>query len=432
MNIAVPFLLLGILFSIGVPVFVALGVAGVVGFVLLKGTSVMMSQVSLIAFSSLFSFSMAAAPLFILTGFLAQESGVSEDSFSVARKWTSRLPGSLLSGSVIAAAFFSATTGSSIATAGAVGKMALPEMKRYGYNMPFSGALVAAGGTLGVLIPPSVTLVIYSSFTDAPLGNLLLGAFLPGIMAAFLLIAGVTVITRLRPRLAPPINEDYSWKERVYGLAKLWKIGLLLLVIIGGIYGGIFTATEAAAFSTVVALILLVLKKGKSSGRPFLKAFGEAVLTTSRVLIIMFGASLFSHYLLLAGLTPFLQDFVNNIDANRWIILAIILVMFIPLGMVLDSVSMMAIMLPIFYPIVIAIGFDGVWFGILTVLMVEIGLITPPIGMNVYVIHSIMPEVPLEQTFRHILFPCALFLIVIVLLCLFPQIILFVPNKMSP
>ena len=422
--------LTGLLFLLfmRVPIAFALCIAGMVGIVSVEGLSVGIFSLGNYPFAFLKSWLLVAVPLFILMGYLASSAGVTAHAFTTAYRWFGQLPGGLAMASIAASGAFAATSGSSVATAGMMGAVAIPEMQKYGYDPKLSSASVAAGGLLGILIPPSIVLVIYGFITKTSVAKLLLAGILPGILTILVYFAGIYVMVKRNPALAPTALR-FSWKERFEALPKMWGVTLLFLAVVIGIYAGIFTPTEAAAVGTFIAF-LMSLKQNFRTPAVLTKAFIDTGRTTGMIMAICVGATLFTQFITLTGLPETVSEAVASIHvAPVWILIAM-LAIYIPLGLFLDTISMLLITVPIFFPIIVSIGFDPIVFGILVVKMEEVSLITPPVGLNVYVIKGVAPEISISDIFIGVLPFLLMEFVVMAILIIFPQVILFLPNSM--
>jgi len=417
-----------ILLAIRVPIAFSLCIAGIVGIIALDGWDIGVFSLGNYPFAFLKSWLLVAIPLFILMGYLASSAGVTEHAFATAYRWLGKLPGGLAMASIAACAAFAATSGSSVATAGMLGSVAIPEMKKYGYDQRLASAAVAAGGLLGILIPPSIILVIYGFLTKTSVAKLLIAGILPGILTMLVYCLGIYVAVKIKPSLAPKAR-SFTWRERFASLPNMWGVFLLFLAVVVGIYSGVFTPTEAAAVGAFLALIMSVIKN-ISTPNKILKAFVDTGRTTGMILTICIGASLFTQFITLSDLPGSVSAAVADLKVDRiWILLAM-LAIYLPLGLFLDTISMLLITVPIFFPIIIGLGFDPILFGILVVKMEEISLITPPVGMNVYVIKGVAPEIPLSDIFVGIIPFLFMEFIVILLLIMFPQIVMWLPNSL--
>lgn len=411
------------------PIGFAMAIAGTAGILVIQGVGGAIYGLGSYPFTFARNWIICAFPLFILMGNLAASAGVSEKAFSVANKWVGRWPGGLLLATILACAAFGATSGSSVAVAGTMGRIAVPEMEKRGYNLRFACGCVAAGGSLGMMIPPSTMFVLYGALTMEPVGKLLIAGIIPGLVTALFYMIAIYLIVKSNPSLASLNPERFSWMEKVKAIPDLWGVIFLFTIVVGGIYGGIFTPTEAAAIGAFAAL-LLAARFGKRSWVPIRQGFESTAETTAMIMAIMIGASLFSYSLLITGLPEKTVQFVTHLDMNRYVILIMIIAFYIPLGMFLDNVSIMFITLPIFYPIIHSLGFDGIWFGVLVVKMQELAVITPPVGFNVFVLKSVVPNISLDEIFRGV-FPFVFTdLVLVAILIAFPWLSTWLPQMM--
>ncbi len=411
-----------------VPIAFSLCIAGMVGIFSLDGWSIGMFSLGNYPFAFLKSWLLVAVPLFILMGYLASSAGVTAHAFDTAYRWFGQLPGGLAMASIAASGAFAATSGSSVATAGMMGAVAIPEMRKYGYDPKLSSAAVAAGGLLGILIPPSIVLVIYGFITKTSVAKLLLAGILPGILTILIYFAGIYVMVKRNPSIAPQAMR-FSWRQRWEALPQMWGVTVLFLAVVIGIYAGIFTPTEAAAVGTFIAFLMSV-KKNFKNPEVLAKAFIDTGRTTGMIMAICVGATLFTQFITLTGLPETVSEAVASIRVAPVWILICMLAIYIPLGLFLDTISMLLITIPIFFPIVVNMGFDPIVFGILVVKMEEVSLITPPVGLNVYVIKGVAPEIPISDIFIGVLPFLLMEFVVMAVLIAFPQLILFLPNSM--
>ena len=426
-GVIIPIMLV-ILLAMGIPVAFALMVTGILGLVVIGTLQQALAAMWSITYSAVASWLLTCVPLFILMGHLAFVSGLADKAYYAAYRWIGQVRAGLGMASAVACGIFAATTGSSVATAATVGKIAIPEMEKYGYDSGFACGAVAAGGTLGILIPPSIILVIYGVITEESIGKLLVAGFLPGLLSIASYSAMMWITARIRPHIAPP-GPSVSWKERLNSLGMIWGVLLLLFVVMGGIYFGVATPTEAAALGAFGAL-LLALPNIRRDRKLLTDALLETTLTTSMVFAILAGAALLTLLVVYAGVPFYITEAVLALEAPRVVVLILLLLLYIPLGMILDGMSIVVITIPLMYPVVTALGYDGIWFGIIVVKMIEMGLMTPPLGINVFVIRGIAPHVPIESIFANIVRFVVADLIVVAILIAFPQIALFLPNAM--
>mgnify|MGYP001044434197 CR=1 FL=1 len=423
--------LIFLLMAIGAPVFAALGLAGVTGIVMIEDLTFVLNRLKAFSYAQSASYLLTVIPLFILMGAFAHHAGVGEKLFGVARKWVGHRPGGLAMASILTCAGFAATSGSSVATAATVGSVAIPEMRRAGYDPRLSAGAVAAGGVLGVLIPPSVLLIFYAALTEVSAGKMLVAGVLPGVLSTAVFILGIWAISS-RLGAASSLLPAASWRLRLASLVDAWQVILLFFVVLGGIYLGFVTPTEAGAVGAFVAFVMLLLS---SKARPDLRSklqesFRSSVTTTVMILMTMIGAGVFSYFLSLAQVPQAIAQAVVEANVPPLAVIFLLLCIYFPLGMFLDAFSMLVITLPIMFPTVVSLGFDPIWFGILCVKMCEIGLITPPVGLNVYVIAGIDRDTPLQQIFQGAWWFVVMEIVSTLLLFFFPIIVTWLPDTM--
>lgn len=420
-----------LLMALGVPVFAALGLAGVSGIIMLEDITFLLNRLKTFAYSQTASYLLTVIPLFILMGAFAHHAGIGQRLFDMARRWVGHLPGGLAIASILTSAGFAATSGSSVATAATVGSVALPEMHRAGYDHRLSTGAVAAGGVLGVLIPPSVLLIFYAALTEVSAGKMLMAGLIPGVLSTLIFIIGVWFISlRLQPK--ETLLPASGWKERILSLKNAWQVIVLFVFVLGGIYIGLVTPTEAGAIGAFVAFIMLLAsKKARPQiGAKVYDSFRSSITTTVMILMTMVGAGIFSYFLSLAGVPQLISKTVVEANVSPLMVIFLLLCIYFPLGMFLDAFSMLVITLPIMYPTVVSLGFDPIWFGILCVKMCEIGLITPPVGLNVYVIAGIDKETPLHKIFSGAWWFVFMEIVATVILFFFPLLVTWLPNTM--
>jgi tripartite ATP-independent transporter DctM subunit len=345
-------------------------------------------------------------------------------------KWLRRLPGGLGIATIGACAGFAAVSGSSVATAATMGTVALPEMKRYRYHPRLATGSIAAGGTLGFLIPPSIGFIVYGMLTEQSIGKLLVAGILPGLTLALAYVAIVVGMVRLNPELAPASPEPVTWSERLRSLLGVWEPLAVFLLVMGGIYGGLFTPTEAGAVGATV-LFMVALFKRKLTWANLFEALQEAVRISVMVLFLVAGANVFSYFLALSTIPMQVAAWASGLSVSPYLIHVMIVVIYLFLGCFLDAISMMVLTMPVIYPVILALGFDPIWFGVIAVLMMEAGLITPPMGLNIFTVAGVAKDVPVETIFRGVLpFLFAIF-VVVALITIFPAIALLLPNMMT-
>ena len=398
------------------------------GIAALKGWKVAFNIAGYLPHGIAAHYSLSVIPLFIIMGYLGFHSGLTKDIFYTARQWFGHRPGGLAIATTYGCAGFAACTGSSVASAAVMGKMAIPEMRKYGYEPGFAAGAVAAGGTIATLIPPSVPLVIYGIITEQSVGFLLMAGFLPGILSAIIYAFMIQFRVKMKPSLAPPL-EKAPWKSRVISLKNTWGIVAILTLMLGGIYTGIFTPTEAGGAGAAGVLLIGILTR-----RLNFKKFKMALMETGRATVMIFaiivGILIFVRFLALTGLPAAFSEMVVALPVPRIFILGGILGLFVFLGMFLDLIGMMLLALPIVFPPIVALGYDPIWFGVIVVKMGEICLITPPVGLNVYVVNSVAPDIPSQTIFKGIIPFLLMDFLTLAVLIAFPQIVTFLPSLM--
>ena len=369
-------------------------------------------------------------PLFIVMGGFAASSGMTKALYNTFDKWLRRLPGGLGVATIGACAAFAAVSGSSVATAATMGTVAFPEMQRFNYHPRLATGTIAAGGTLGFLIPPSIGFIVYGMLTEQSIGRLLVAGILPGLTLALAYIVIVIALVKLDPTLAPVSPASVPWREKFSSLLGVWEPLAVFLLVMGGIYGGFFTPTEAGAIGATVLFIIAFLKK-KLNWSNLIAALQEAVRISVMVLFLVAGANVFSYFLALSTIPMQVAEWAASLKVSPYLIHSIVIVIYLFLGCFLDAISMMVLTLPVIYPVILALGFDPIWFGVIAVLMMEAGLITPPMGLNIFTVAGVAKDVPVETIFRGVApFLFAIFAVV-VLITIFPKIALFLPGMMT-
>jgi tripartite ATP-independent transporter DctM subunit len=376
------------------------------------------------------SFELCVIPLFVVMGLFSMYTGASEAAYRSAYKWFGRIPGSLAVGTLFATAAFGSTCGASLAVCAIFTKVSLPEMVRRNYNKSIASGTITAGGCLGMLIPPSTIAVVYGILTGVSIGKLFLGGVGPGIFYTLAFSLGVILLASIRKNIAPPIEERFSWKVKIIGLKDFWSIFLLALIVIGGIYTGLFTPTEAGAIGAICAFALFIVNRQFTWGR-LGKALLDSTRTTVMIFFVLIGASIFSRMMCLSGLSSSITESIAHSGLPPKMIFVLFLGMYFVMGMFLDSISMMCITLPIVYPLTESFGFDPIWTATQILIMMEIGLLTPPMGLNVYVVKGAAEgQVSLKEVFQGALFFLPIFLLGMGLFFFVPEIITWLPSRM--
>jgi tripartite ATP-independent transporter DctM subunit len=418
-----------LLLFLGVPVGFTMTIVGFAGFAVITGFDAALGLLRSVPYSSVADYGMSVLPLFVLMGAFCYSAGLSKDLYFAANAWLAKLPGGLAIATVGACAAFAAVSGSSVATAVTMGSVALPEMKRYKYDSALATGCVAAGGTIGILIPPSVALALYGIMTETSIGALFLAGFIPGILQAVFYIITILILCKLNPNLAPPAPGT-TLKTKFNSLKDTWMVVTLFVVVIGGIYMGVFSATEAAGIGAFGAFVFALARR-RLHKKELNESLVDTLKSTAMIFVIMIGASLFTYYMAVTRLPYNIGQLIAGFDLNNYVLLTIILIFYIILGCFLDSIAMIMLTIPIFFPIIMSLGFNPIWFGIIVVRVVEMGLITPPVGINVFVIKGIAKDVPMGTVFRGIVPFLAADVVHLALLVALPSISLFLPSLMK-
>ena len=411
-----------------VPVGMAMGLVGVCGFGYLTSFDTALKLVGQTTMRTVTDLNFGIIPMFLLMGAFVSHAGISGEIFRAANAFIGHLRGGLGAATVLACGGFAAICGSSVATAATFSAVAYPEMRRNGYPISFATGVIAAGGTLGVMIPPSTILAVYGLITQQDIGKLFIAGILPGLVQILVLLATIWVIVRLRPDFLPRCDRA-TWAERLAALREVWAPVTLFAFVIGGLYGGLFTATEAGGMGAAGAFIIGVLR-----GRLPLKAIKasllEATRTAAAVFTILIGALIFGYFLTITQTPQRITEFLTGLGVGRYGVLTLILLMYLVLGCLMDTMAMIILTVPIIFPVVTQLGFNPIWFGVIIVMTVELGLIHPPVGMNVFVIKSMVKEATFTLIFKGVMPFVAALLAFLVLLVAVPEIALFLPSRM--
>jgi len=423
-----------VLIAARVPIAVALGIVAVVGFGLLRNFNVALGVVEQTPFEVAANWGLSAIPMFILMGAIAHHSGISKALFEAARLWFSGLPGGLAVATNMASAGFAAASGSSVATAATMGRLGIPEMLKLGYDKGLATGVVASAGTLGALIPPSIMFVIYGVFAEVSITKLLIAGVLPGLLTAAVYTAMIIIRCKLNPALAPKVpiaDRDTLWRERWRSLMPVWPLLVLILGIIGGLYGGVVTPTEAGAAGAFLACVVAAIQ-GRLNFKVMRDSVLEAVTTTAGLLFVAYGAVMYTKFLALAGVPAYMGSLIGSWALDPVLLVVAASIIYVLLGMFLDPLGVLLLSLPVLLPMFEAVGADPIWLGVIVVKYIEIGLLTPPVGFNVYVVKSVVgDQVPLETIFRGVGWFLVCEAVIMVLLIAFPEISLLLPNTME-
>lgn len=423
------FILMLVLMVLRVPIGIAMGIVGVLGFGMLSTWTAAFNLLANVPLSVVTDYDLAVIPMFILMGAFASSAGMSKELFTAGRAWFGHRKGGLALASIASCAGFAAINGSSVATAATMSQVALPEMRRAGYDPGFSAGLIAAGGTLGIMIPPSVIFVLYGIMTDTDITKLFAAGVVPGLLA----VVGYSVVVHITALRFPhmlPVGERHTWAERFGSLKNLWAVILLFMFVLGGIYGGWFTVQEAAAVGAMGTLFLGVAR-GQLRWKSIRYALIDALRVSSAILLIVVGAFLFGYFLTITQFTQKAVDFLVHLPVGPYGVLALVMLGYLFLGAVMDELAMILLTVPVVFPAMVQLGFDPVWFGVIIVMAVTFGMICPPVGINVFVINSIAREIPLGKIYRGTMPFIAADVIRLFILCAFPSLALWLPSLMT-
>lgn len=421
-------IMLIVLLLSGMWIGIAMLFVGVLGIISLNGFHGALGVLANVPYSAVADYNLTALPLFIFMGAVVSGTRVGSDLFDTAYKWIGHLRGGLAMATVATCAGFASISGSSTATAATVGKVALPEMKKYQYDDGLATGSAAAGGTIGILIPPSMGFILYGILTGVSIGKLFMAGIIPGILQAVFYIATIYVMCRFNGRLGPAAQKT-SVREKLVSMKNTWPIILLFLLVVGGIYGGVFTPTEAAAVGAFGAIVI-TFAYGRLKIDNLVNSLMETGKLTSMIILLIIGAFVFSHFMAISRVPSMLSEYVTSLQVPKYYILAAILVLYIVLGMFLDIFSCMILTIPIFLPVITSLGFDQIWYGVLMVRLMEIGLISPPVGMNVFVMAGVA-NVPIATIFRGVIPFIIADIVHVGILIWLPSLSLLLPNMMS-
>jgi C4-dicarboxylate transporter, DctM subunit len=419
-------LLLFFLLFIGMPVGFALGLAGVVGLYLTDGWTAVGGILNTAPYNTIASQTLTAIPMFVLMAEFISKSNIVAVVFNAAHKWFERLPGGLAVSTILASAGLGAMSGSSAASGATMAKIAVPELKKYGYGDTIASGVVAVGGTLAVMIPPSLAFILYGVITETSIGKLFMAGILPGILTTIMYVIGILLMSKSPKIKIPPSTNNFTWRERFNSLRSLWSFVILIIAVLGAIYSGIATVTEAAALGALVALIIVLLMR-KISFKDIKNSALSTVKTTSMILIIVMGAMIFGYFLTLNQTAQRIIEYIGTLNIPAWTIMALIVVLYLILGCILDTVAILYITLPLIFPIVIGLGYDPIWFGVILVKVIEIGLVTPPVGMNAFIVSS-TGKIPLGKVFKGSALMLACDVVTLALLLSIPALSTWLPS----
>ncbi len=423
------FVSLFVMMLLRVPVGMAMGLVGVTGFGYLVGWGPAMKLIGQTSMRTVTDYTFGVIPMFLLMGAFVSNAGISRELFRAVNTFVGHLKGGLGIATIGACGGFAAISGSSVATAATFSTVAYPEMRRYGYPQSFATGVIAAGGTLGAMLPPSTVLAVYGIITQQDIGKLFMAGVLPGLLAITMYMITIAIIGRVKPGFLPA-GPRSTWKERAGAIRDVWSPVLLFIFVIGGLYGGLFTPTEAGGMGAAGAFIIGVLRR-RLSGQGIKAALLQATRTAAAVFTVLIGALLFGYFLTITQTPQKVTEFMTGLGIGPYGVLLLIMVMYLILGCLMDAMAMIILTVPIIFPVVTALGFDPIWFGVIIVMTVELGLIHPPVGMNVFVIKSVVPDVDFTTIFKGVIPFIVTDLIRLGILIAFPMIALWLPDRMN-
>ncbi len=417
-----------VLALVRMPLAFAMGLVGYIGLGLVRGWGPTAASAAQVVYDTGFAYTLSVVPLFILMGNLVARAGLAHELFHCAHAFVGHRRAGLAHSTIIACAGFGAICGSSIATAATMSKVAYPSMKKLGYADYLSTGVIAAGGTLGIMIPPSTIMVIYGIVTETHIGKLFAAGVIPGLMCAGLLMLGVLWVVHRHPDAGPPA-EPMPWAERWRALRAIWGVVLLVVIVLGGIYGGWFTATEGAGIGASGALAFALARR-TLTWVLLLDVLVESARTTAMLFTILIAASIFSSFVNFTSMPGDLKTVITTLELPPLAVIGAMMVVYVILGTIMEELTMVLLTIPVFFPVVTALGFDPVWFGVLIVLVVQVGLISPPVGMNMFVMNALLKDVPLMEIFRGSAIFCVPLVVGLILVLVFPQLALWLPGFM--
>ncbi len=422
------FAFLLILILVKVPIPMAMAVVGFIGFGEAIHYHASLAMVAQVASEEGMNYGLSVVPLFILMGNFVTQSGLSHELYKSSYAFFGHRKGGLAMATIVACGGFSAVCGSSLATAATMSKVAMPSMRKFGYADSLATGSIAAGGTLGILIPPSVILVLYGIMTESDIGQLFAAGILPGLLGIFCYLCAVAAATKINPKLGPR-GEKIPWPDRFRSLKGVWGVLLLFFIVMGGIYAGIFTPTEAAGIGATGAFFFTLFRK-KLTLEILKKVLVDSASTTAMIFFLLIGSMIFANFVNVVGMPDALAEFVLGWDVSPIVVIFILMLVYIVLGCILESMSMIVLTVPVFYPMIQALGFDLIWFGIVVVVVTEISLITPPVGLNVFVLKAVLPDVKVSTIFKGVTPFWIADIVRLTLIVLFPAISLFLASMM--
>jgi len=423
------FVLMFVLMALRVPIGLSMAIAGVAGFSAVNGFWPGLNLLMNSPFRTVTDYTLSVIPMFVLMGIFATASGMSRELFRANKAWFGHWKGGAVISTILACGGFAAINGSSVATAATMTTVALPEMREQGYDAGLSTGAIAAGGTLGIMIPPSVVMLLYGILTDQDVSKLFMAGILPGMLAIVMYIITTQIVIWRRPGLAP-VGEKAPMSERIASLKDIWATMLLFVIVVVAMYGGFVTVTEAAGVGAVGAMLIGIIR-GRLGPRRIMRCLVEALQTSASIFVIAIGAYLFGYFLTVTQTTQNLTDLLVHLPIGPYGVLALILLVYLIMGALMDELAIILLTVPIIYPVIVALGFDPIWFGVIIVMVVTLGLILPPVGMNVFVINSIARDVSLGRIYGGVMPFIASDILRLVILVMFPWISLVIPNSMN-
>jgi len=423
--------LLLILLVIGMPIAFAGALTGLLGCAYLVGFSPAVAIAGLVPLAWTIRYTLTLIPLFMFMGYLAFYAGFPTKAFEAGRKWFGHIPGGEAMATITGCAAFAACSGSAAASNAIFGRVAIPEMEKRGYSKSLSAGVVAASGTFASMIPPSGLMVIYAVMAETSVGKQLMAGLLPGAITAVFYAILLYSLVKLKPSLAYGVDKPAPWKERFASLSNVWGIFLLAVIVVGGIYTGVFTPTESGAAGAFAALILFLFSRTQQPMSNFKKALMETGRTTAMIFLLLIGIMIFARFIAFSRITYDVVAWIGSLDVNRYIIIAIIMLFYLILGMFLEAVAMLILTLSVVIPIVTTLGFDLIWFGVFLVKMTEVAAVTPPVGIGCYIVKGVCPHISLGDIFRGAAWFIMADVAVLILLVIWPEIALLIPNSMK-
>lgn len=413
----------------GLPIAFAMGLVGFFGLAIVRGWNPALASAGTLMYETGFSYTLSVVPLFILMGNFVSRAGLSQELFRAAYAFIGHWRGGLAMSTIVACAGFGSICGSSIATAATMARVAYPSMRQFGYSDALACGAIASGGTLGILIPPSVIMVIYALMTEVNIGAMFAAGLIPGVLATLLLMAAVAWQTWRDPKSGPR-GERTPWPERLRALRGVWGVVVLFVVVMGGIYGGVFTATEGASIGAFGAFVFALARRALT-WRTLVEVLVESSRTTAMLFGILIGALIFANFVNFTSMPDDLKNFVSQFQLHPMAVIVAICAIYVLLGTAMEELSMILLTVPIFFPLIVHLGLDPIWFGVLIVCVVEIGMISPPVGMNIFVISSLLPDVPTSSIWRGVMPFLFADILRLALLIAFPAITLWLPKYLN-